>query len=535
MTAPRTDQELVVHAFAPLRGKHAERGRTRLLGVWRRSEELLGTTSPVAGIELPTSPPDVVVPGGPEGLCAAQNAAVDIQLIMRRVHDVLVLSVFFAAPDAPGLASGVPPGWIEFDRWWEEIAGSGTDGLLGVALIHQATRSIARDSLPKGLRGSVDWSREHRQGDFVLWEPPRDTTPVRRLVVSAPAHQDAELSAWTWSRGDAAMPPLGRYLLQAAKLRHHVRVWRDDENWLTQLRNQVDEHVGELLSGRPRTGVVGELHSDEAGLVVAADRVERMRASVEISRSNMAALQTEPLPADVGLADWFLAQLSQEGTQLDRSRALARDVRQLARPVQVAAPVRPEHNAIRLGFMLDVVRYSARSTPEMARLQQRVADLVDAVLGALDLTLADCDHQGTGDGLMVFLPAHVDIQRAVPVLLRETTARLGLDNDTYRDRLRVRMALDVGPMGLAALGFSGKIASVMGRLLDSAPLRRAVVDHPAADLVAMVSDRLHGYVVGEGVPDVAAEEFDRVDIAVKTFHAEAWLWTSAHRGKSGNR
>ncbi|MBY8854515.1 hypothetical protein K7G98_42230, partial [Saccharothrix sp. MB29] len=82
-----------------------------------------------------------------------------------------------------------------------------------------------------------------------------------------------------------------------------------------------------------------------------------------------------------------------EGTQLDRSRALARDVRQLARPVQVAAPVRPEHNAIRLGFMLDVVRYSARSTPEMARLQQRVADLVDAVLGALDLTLADCDHQ----------------------------------------------------------------------------------------------------------------------------------------------
>ncbi len=528
MTTPRTEQELVVHAFAALRGRHAKPGWAKLLDIWRRSEQLLGTTVPVPGTDLPASPPSLVLPGGAAELAAAQNEAVDIQLVLRRVPDVVALSLFFAAPDVSGLASGVPPGWIEFGRWWHELAGSGADGLLGVALIHQSKQPVDRESLPPGLRERVDWSREYRHDDLVLWEPPSSTAPVRHLVVAAPADQDAELSAWTWSRGDVAMPPLGRYLLQAAKLRHHVRVWQGDENWLTQLRAQVDVHVDELRSDLTRSEVVGELHGDEAGLVVAVDRVERMRASVEISRSNMAAVQGVPLPADVGLADVFLAQLGQEGTRLDRSRTLARDVRELARPREATpAPGRTGHNAIRMGLVLDVVRYSARSTPEMKQLQQRVADLVVGVLGSLGLTLADTDHQGTGDGLMVFLPAEVDIQRALPVLLANATTALRRDNRTYRDRLRVRMAFDVGPVGLAALGFSGKIASVMGRLLDSDPLRQAVLDHSAADLVAMVSDRLYGYVIGEGAPGLDENDFTRVDIAVKTFRAEAWLWTSA--------
>ncbi|WP_281277861.1 CATRA conflict system CASPASE/TPR repeat-associated protein [Saccharothrix texasensis] len=106
------------------------------------------------------------------------------------------------------------------------------------------------------------------------------------------------MSAWTWSRGEPAMPPLARYLLHAAKLRHHVRVWQGDEDWLAPLRGQVDTHVDELRFDLTRTDIGDRLRGDEAGLVVAADRVERMRKSVEIARWNMAKLQDRPLVAD---------------------------------------------------------------------------------------------------------------------------------------------------------------------------------------------------------------------------------------------
>ncbi|MFI5590020.1 hypothetical protein ACIA5G_33575 [Amycolatopsis sp. NPDC051758] len=42
----------------------------------------------------------------------------------------------------------------------------------------------------------------------------------------------------------------------------------------------------------------------------------------------------------------------------------------------------------------------------------------------------------------------------------------------------------------------------------------------------MVSDRLHGYVVGEGAPGLDPADFASTDIVVKTFQARAWLWTA---------
>ncbi len=150
--------------------------------------------------------------------------------------------------------------------------------------------------------------------------------------------------------------------------------------------------------------------------------------------------------------------------------------------------------------------------------------LVEGVLDDLDVRLPEADHQGTGDGLMVFLPERVDVQRALPRLLRGAAERLGRDNTVHRDRVRLRMAVDVGPVGLAALGFGGKVATSLGRLLDSPPLRRAVLDHPDVDLAIVLSDRLHGYVVAEGVPGVDPDEFVPVDVEVKTFRDRAWLW-----------
>lgn len=206
---------------------------------------------------------------------------------------------------------------------------------------------------------------------------------------------------------------------------------------------------------------------------------------------------------------------------------LAREVRELLSRDDVVppnpsdGPTRP----IRMGFMLDVVAYGSRSTPAKERVQERLAAVVRLVVADLGVELSHTDRQGAGDGVLVFLPPDLDVQRALPVLLRSTVARLAHDNGEFRDRMRLRMSADVGPVGLAELGFGGATATSAGRLLDSKPLRKWVVDRPDEDLAVAISDRLHSFVVAEGVPGLASEQFTQIRVRIKELTTDAWLWT----------
>jgi hypothetical protein len=177
-----------------------------------------------------------------------------------------------------------------------------------------------------------------------------------------------------------------------------------------------------------------------------------------------------------------------------------------------------------MGFAVDIVNYSFRSSPAKKDLQQRLADLVDGVLDDLGIRVPDTDHEGTGDGMNVFLPETAEVHRALPVLLRSCGDRLAQDNARFRDRMRLRLATAVGPTGLAALGFSGKTVVDMIRLLNSEVLRRSALDNPGADLVALISDQLYSYVIDEGYPGLDPARLQRRLVTVKEFSGYAWLW-----------
>jgi hypothetical protein len=180
---------------------------------------------------------------------------------------------------------------------------------------------------------------------------------------------------------------------------------------------------------------------------------------------------------------------------------------------------------IRMGFMLDIVGYGRRDTPAKESLQRRLAGLVRMVFDDLAVSLSDIECQGTGDGLLVVLPTRLDVQRVLPVLLPSMAERLALDNALSHDQMRVRMAADIGPVGVTELGFGGAMVTNMGRLLDSRPLRRWEAEHRAQDLAVSVSDSLHRFVVAEGVPTLAREQFTRVQVRSKELSTTAWLWT----------
>jgi hypothetical protein len=179
----------------------------------------------------------------------------------------------------------------------------------------------------------------------------------------------------------------------------------------------------------------------------------------------------------------------------------------------------------RLGFVLDAAGYSTRPVPVQQEVQRRLLTLVREVL--LDIG-ADPDHvdfQGSGDGMIVLFPPDTQFQRVLPRLLRTMADRLRLDNGRYTDRLRLRMATAVGPVGTGAVGYTENTIIELCRLVESEHLRRELGDDPDVNLVALVSDVLYGYVVGAGYPGLEPSEFRCLQVKVKSFQAQAWLWT----------
>jgi class 3 adenylate cyclase len=178
---------------------------------------------------------------------------------------------------------------------------------------------------------------------------------------------------------------------------------------------------------------------------------------------------------------------------------------------------------VRMGFAVDVVQYSRRSAPMKEAVQQRLARMALEVVGDLTPRPAEVAVQSTGDGLNAFLPAAVEIHLALPALVHSWRDRLTQDNEQYRDRLRLRMSAAIGPVGLSAMGFTGSTIIELSRLLDSAVLRQAIIDHEAADLALLVSSQLHAYVIADGYPGLDPAQFHRCEVAQKEYSDVAWL------------
>ncbi|NUR43580.1 MAG: hypothetical protein HOV73_26200 [Streptomyces sp.] len=554
---PLADQELVVHVFAPTDGPHAKSAYRQIRDVWDRCRDGLGMIDEVPDTGLATALPldaGTLAPG--RAAAAIQDRAADYQAVVRREHDVVNLSMVFAAPlDTPSrrlrIGSASPPGWVEFDRWWDELAAGGMDAQLGVVRVYQAKvggpsvppldviAHEVRAVLPGGDHAPYWWQRGwSTEGAMAVWEvSPDEDQAGRRVVVLAPAARDAELSAWTFSQGDPAMPPLARYLMHAAKLRYQARV-RGDGGQLKDLIDRVDGHVAHVRAALERestdVNALARLRRDEADLTSVLKDVRAMRRTVEIAVGNMTDALAQPFPGDRRLAKWLGSQLGDDTEYLETTREVAREFGRLARqdvtvvePPRPEPPPRPDRISVRMGFAVDIERYSSRTSPDKARVQERLAALVREVLGDMGYRMEETDHQDTGDGMNVFLPADAELHRALPQLLLSWQTRLVADNDRYRDRMRLRMSTAFGPVGIAALGFAGSTIVDVSRLLNSAVLRGALTEHPDIDLAVLVSEQLYAYVVGEGYPGLDARRFQRCLVEVKEFRQHAWLWIPA--------
>jgi len=530
------EQELVAHLFAPVEGPLAGAAAAQLQAILRGCQIELGMTRPIPGTEdMPADWADL-----PDGSAAGLEAPpTGHQVVVRRVHDVLNLSVALLAPRPDGLASAVAPGWPEFTRWWDRVTPGGGTGLLGETLVYLAKAgdpvgADARAALPpRPDDGELWWTRGAPLAGFRYWEvTPRGTGRARRMVLAAGPGEDEELGRLVWSTGDATLPRLGRYLLHASKVRYLARV-HDGGHEPARIRDRLGERLDRLTAlladpsrAEEAAAVRETLVADEAALHAMLALLERMGRGVEIARDNMRRALPEPALPDPELAGDLLLRIGDDIAFLESVRVRAQRTRGLAAAVRPAPrPATVEH---RIGFGVDVVNYSGRSTPAQEQVQRRVVTLFERVMRSLGIEVPETDRQPAGDGMTVVLPAAAEAHRVLPGLLHGWRAGLAADNAAHPDdRIRLRMSAGSGPYTVAALGFAGQSVIEVGRLLDCAGLRAAVAARPDADLVVLVSDRLHGDVVREGYPGLTSAQFERIDVAAKTYEGHAWLWTGA--------
>lgn len=422
---------LAVHVFFRARDPHGEAAYESLLAMWSGCKDVLGmceAVEPLAlPVDLPKSPVDALG-SGPLAACQCPGSGIEQALALRE-HDVFCLVVMLAPEPVPGV------GWQQLDQRWAAVAANAAAGaVLGEAHLYLALLDGDHDkrqakwphhgggrtdhaggagsliaSNAQAVRAAMAASPDARSGwwrrgsvtthGFALWEAssPDDSRVERRIALVAARAQEAALDAWVWTRGDAALPPFGRYLLHAAKIRYELRVHAGGQD-LRQLRRQADERVNGLLDLLAQEDEAGSAPASNKDLVAASTQLaavqagspglvnvvtglREMRRTVQIAAANMAAVlgsdapglqvadanHAGPLADDRDLAAWFVQRLDDDVLYLEAACDRTRDV------VTVTATV-VQH---RLGQRSEAAH----------RRQEQFSLLQTAIIGALILGL----------------------------------------------------------------------------------------------------------------------------------------------------
>jgi hypothetical protein len=163
---------------------------------------------------------------------------------------------------------------------------------------------------------------------------------------------------------------------------------------------------------------------------------------------------------------------------------------------------------------------------------QEIRGVLRAALGEA-LAVAGLDGRDfvqadTGDGLVLVAPAALPKAGLLVPLLPELAARLREHNGRAAEAgsLRLRVAVHAGEVRLGADGgVSGAPLETLARLLDAAPLRRALRDGTTGTPVAAIlSQHVYEETVGHGHAGLEADAFTAAEVRVKAFAAPGWLW-----------
>ncbi|MGP4112121.1 hypothetical protein ACTWP5_14545 [Streptomyces sp. 4N509B] len=175
---------------------------------------------------------------------------------------------------------------------------------------------------------------------------------------------------------------------------------------------------------------------------------------------------------------------------------------------------------------VDVEKYSRLDTPQQEAAQADLLRVLDeaAALSGLDRTC--WSRQAQGDQEFSVLPHSTPEAVVLGVFVRHLTAMLAAHNAwrPSRDRMRLRLAMDLGVARDAALGHSGPAPVAVARYLNARVFKRALAAMTATNLAVIVSDRLYQDVVQSREHGLDPKEYAHLHVIENGFRGYGWIY-----------
>jgi hypothetical protein len=200
---------------------------------------------------------------------------------------------------------------------------------------------------------------------------------------------------------------------------------------------------------------------------------------------------------------------------------------------EAAAETVHSSSAVRLCLAADIERFSRFRNPEAVRAQQRFVDVLNTARRHAGLGEDHIELQEAGDGQLAILPPAIDESRVIPRLVDGIELALAETNRDLNEhaRIRIRVALHRGHVVPGVNGWVGDSTIAVHRLLDSAPVRRALAEHPDADFALIVPDTLFQDIIVHRYGHLTPEAFEQVEAELpeKDFAERAWVYVPGPR------
>jgi hypothetical protein len=183
---------------------------------------------------------------------------------------------------------------------------------------------------------------------------------------------------------------------------------------------------------------------------------------------------------------------------------------------------------------VDLEGSTMRTNPVKGELRRTMYNLLGRALEAAAITGNHLEQlTDRGDGVLILIRPHDDVPKTVLLgrLIPLLAALLSEYNAVVTQatlRIRLRTVVHAGEVHADGRGFYGDAIDVAIRLLDSAPVKRAL-KQAASPLVLVVSDEIHSGIVSQGYVDGDTYQ-PLVRVRVGTRQHRGWVHIPDPRG-----
>lgn len=221
--------------------------------------------------------------------------------------------------------------------------------------------------------------------------------------------------------------------------------------------------------------------------------------------------------------------------------AIARSVPRVARPGRIAGgPKCPDGPHIGDLFALDerprcvsvafdIVGFGARCHDDEIQIfvHRSLYGMLKESFDRAGISWPATHHEDRGDGALVLIPAGTSPSVLIGPLIAELVRCLRQYNKLVADaaQIRLRMAVNCGPVFRDANGLVGSCLVHLFRMLEAPEFKRLVADS-GTDLGVVASERIYRDVIEPATSAPGIGVFQPIEVILKETRSSAWVYLS---------